>query len=95
MIGCGNEIVHIRRESSVGELAFAAAQPGEIEAQHRDAMGHQAVCDQPGRLVVLAAGEAMREQRHRADRSIGPIEQGCEFGTLSIGEIEPLGRHDS
>jgi hypothetical protein len=36
----------------------------------------------------------MREQSDRADRSLRTIEQCREFFTLSVSEIEALGRHD-
>ena len=42
MIGGGDQIVDIRRERGVGELALAGAEPGKIEAQHRDAVQLQA-----------------------------------------------------
>ena len=68
MIGRGDQIVDIRGECGVGEFALAGAEPGEIEAQHRDAVQLEPLGDMPRRPIALAAGEAMREQRHRADR---------------------------
>jgi hypothetical protein len=36
----------------------------------------------------------MREQRDRADWPVRPVEQCGKLFTLSIDEIEALGRHD-
>ena len=93
VIGGGDQIVDVRGERGVGELAFAGAEPGEIEAQHRDAVQLQAFGDAPRRLVVLAAGEAMRKQRHRAHRAVRPVEQRGELVALGVGEIEFFGGH--
>ena len=94
VIGGGDQIVDIRRERGVGELALAGAEPGEIEAQHRDAVQFQPLGNMPRRPVVLAAGEAMRKQRHRADRAIWPVKQRRERVALGVAEIEFLGGHD-
>ncbi len=93
MIRRGNEIVDIRRERGVGELALAGAEAGEIEAQHGDAVHLQAVGDAARRPVVLAAGEAVREQRHRARLAVRPVEQRRELLALGVGKIETFGRH--
>ena len=90
MIGGSDQIVDIRGESGVGELAFAGAEPGEIETQHGDAVKLQALGDVVRRPVVLAAGEAMREQRDRARRAIGPVEQRGKLLTLGVRKIEPF-----
>ena len=63
MIGGADEIGDVGRERRVGEIALAGAEPGEIEPQHRDALGRERRRDALGRQHVLAAGEAMREQR--------------------------------
>ena len=86
MIGGGDQIVDIRRKSGVGELAFAGAEPGEIEAQHGDAAQFQALRNQPRRLDVLAAGEAMREQRDGADRPLRPVEQRGKCSPCGLGK---------
>ena len=59
MLGGGDQVVDVRGKMRVGEFAFAAAQPGEIEAQHGDAGGGEPLGDALGRQDVLAAGEAM------------------------------------
>ena len=61
MIGGGDQILDVRRKMRVGEFAFAAAEPGEIEAQHGDAVDRQPLGDALGGKVVLAAGETVRE----------------------------------
>ena len=61
VIGSGNEIIDIRGESGVGEFAFTAAEPGEIETQYRDTVRSETARNQARRLVVFAAGKAMRE----------------------------------
>ena len=94
MIGGGDQIVDIRRERGVGKLALAGAEPGKIEAQHRDAIQLQPIGNMPRRPIALAASEAMRKQRHRADRAIGPVEQRCERVALGVAEIEFLGGHE-
>ena len=93
MIGGGDEIVDVRREMRVGEIALAGAQPGEIETQHRDALHRQPLGNPLGREVVLAAGEAMREQREGAGFAERQVEQRRQFLALGVGEIETLGVH--
>ena len=86
MIGGGDQIVDVRRERGVGELALAGAETGEVETQHGDAVQLQTFRNAPRRLVVLAAGEAMREQRHRAHRTVRPVEQRGQRVALGVAE---------
>ena len=80
MIGGADEIGDVGREGRVGKIALAGAEAGEVEPQHRDALGRQRHRDALGRQHVLAAGEAMREQRiGRATRAIGRIQRGGEL----------------
>src|SRR4029077_15653049 len=58
----GDEIVDVRGEVGVREIAFAAAEPGEVEAQPRDAALRERLADRGRRLALLGAGEAVREQ---------------------------------
>ncbi len=46
----------------IGKFAFAHAKTREIEAQHADAAHRQPLGNALGREVILAAGEAVREQ---------------------------------
>ena len=93
VIGGGDQIVDIRRERGIGELAFAGAEPGEIEAQHGDAVQGQPLGDAPRRAIVLAAGEAMGEQRHGADRTVRPVEQRGELVALLVAKVEFFSGH--
>jgi hypothetical protein len=93
MIGGGDQIIHVRGETGIGEVAFAGTQPGEIEAQHGNAMRCEVMRDETRRFVALAAGKAMREQSHCADRPIRPVKQRGEVVALAIGKIEAFGRH--
>ena len=63
MIGGAHEIGDVGGEVGIGEIAFAGAQSCEIEPQHRDAFCGKRHRDAFGSKHVLAAGEAMREQR--------------------------------
>ena len=94
VIGGGDQIVDVRRECRIGELTFAGAEPGEIEAQHGDAVKGQTFGNAPRRAIILAAGEAMGEQRHGADRTLRPVEQRGELVALLVAKIELLGGHE-
>ena len=48
MIGGGDQVVDVRGKMRVGEFAFAGAEPGEIEAQHGDAVHRQPLGDALG-----------------------------------------------
>ena len=48
MIGGGDQIVDVGGKMRVGEFAFAAAEPGEIETQHGDAVDRQPLGDALG-----------------------------------------------
>jgi hypothetical protein len=64
--GGGDKVGNVGREIRIGELAFARAKAGEVEAQRGDAVGGELLGDAARRKDVLAAGEAMGEQRKRA-----------------------------
>ena len=61
--GRTNEVGNVGREGRVGEIALAGAKAREIEPQHRDAACCQCCRNSFRRQHILAAGEAMREQR--------------------------------
>jgi hypothetical protein len=48
-----NEISDVRGEMRIGEIAFARAEPGEIEAQHRDAARGERLGNAPGCEAAL------------------------------------------
>jgi len=63
VIGGGNQVPQVRTEIGVGKVAVAGAEAGEVEAQRGDAACGEAGGDAARRNHVLAAGEAVREQR--------------------------------
>jgi hypothetical protein len=65
MVGSRHQIIDVGRKVGVGELAFAMAQTGKVEAQDRDPARRQACRDACGGKDVLGAGEAMGEEGHR------------------------------
>ena len=85
MIGGGDEIVDIGREMRVGEFALAAAESGEVEAQHGDPDHRQPLGDALGGEIVLAAGEAVREQREGRRLADRPVEQRRELVAAGLG----------
>ncbi len=58
----GDQIFHVGTEARIGEVAFAFAQAGEIEPQHRDPVPVELLADVDGCLDVLRAGEAVSEE---------------------------------
>ena len=93
MIGGGHQVVDVGRKMRVGEFALAAAQPGEVEAQHRDAVRRQPLGDRLGGAAVLAAGEAMREQREGGRLAQRQVEHRRQFLAFAIGKLELLAAH--
>jgi hypothetical protein len=73
-VGGSHQVLHVQREARVGEAALAVAEPGEVEAKHPDAHTGQLPCDAHGREVVLAAGEAVREERPTPLDALGQFE---------------------
>ena len=95
MIGGGDQIVDVRGKMRIGEFAFAAAQAGEIETQHGDAVHRQPLGDALGRQDILAAGETMRKQRKGGRFAERQIERRRKLFTFAIGEIEAFAAHGS
>ena len=93
MIGGAHEIGDVGGKGRVGEIAFAGAEPREIEPQHRDALCGQRHRDALGRQHVLAAGEAMREQRIGERLALGQVERGRKLVAAFAVELETFGRH--
>jgi hypothetical protein len=87
------QVGDIGGERRVGELAFARAKPGEIEAQHADAERGQRLRNAARRRHVLAAGEAMREQRIGLRLPGRHVEECREPLALGVDEVEPFGGH--
>ncbi len=55
------QIVDVRGKITVREIPVAVAQPGKIEAQHRDSSRRQRATDTGSGSDILAAGKAVRE----------------------------------
>jgi hypothetical protein len=94
-IGGAHQIGDIGGECRVGEIAFARSEPGEIEAQHADAFVCKRGRDTPCRQHILAAGEAMREQRVGLGLAVGQVERGGELHAAFTLELETFGAHGS
>ena len=88
-----HQVFDIGGERGVGELAAGMAETGEIEAQHGDAHAGKARGDAAGGGDVLAAGEAMREERGRQVRALGQVEAGGEVLARMAGEGEAIDGH--
>ena len=67
----GDQIVHVGREIGIGEIAFAAAQAREIEAQHRDPLFRKRASDVDRCLGIRGARKAVRKNGKRMGRSVG------------------------
>ncbi len=94
-VGGGHEVGDVGGEIRVGELAFAAAKPREVEAQYPDTRRGQPFGDASGCLNVLPASEAMGKQRIGAGFPRRPVDQPGEPLALGIGEFEAFARHFS
>ena len=94
MIGGGDQIVR-RSNENVVLAKSPSLEPSPVKSNRSTAMPCAASRrDAARRQPVLAAGEAMREQRHRPHRPIRPVEQSCELLAMCIDEIKTFGRHD-
>ena len=92
-VGRRHQVVDVRGEAGIGELAVAVPETGEVESQHRDVALGQPRGDPPGRRQVLRAGETMGEQGKSADRAERPVEPGGEAIPQCPGEVDTLGAH--
>ena len=82
---CQN-VVGVRREVRISELALAVAEPGEVEPEHAKPGVGQRGRDPRCRLDVLAAGEAVGKEGKGSRRPRGQVEAGGKFGVLTAGE---------
>ena len=57
--GCRQHVLHAAAESAVGDVASALPQPGEVEAQHANALTRKRTPDANRGKRLLRAGEAM------------------------------------
>jgi len=79
-VGGGHQVLDRRAERGVGGLVRGPARSGEVEAEHGHAPVGQAAGDPGGGGTILAAGEAVREQRDR--------------GRVTVREVQPPGQRD-
>ena len=93
MPGGAHEIGDVRRKRRIGKIAFAGAQASEVEPQHCDALGCQRHRDPLGGQHVLAAGEAVREQRIGQRLALGHIKRCRELMAADTRELETFSRH--
>src|SRR5262249_39266165 len=94
VIGGGDEIGDVGGEIRVGELALARAETGEVKAQHGNAARDQPVGDAFGRVNVLAAGEAVGEQREGTRRAGWAVQERGEALARCVREVETVRRHE-
>ncbi len=92
-VGGSDQVGDVGGEGGVLELAPRMAKPGEVEPQHRDALGGQARGDAARGGDVLAAGEAMGQHRGRKGGAIGQVEARGEQVPGMAGEGETFGWH--
>ena len=93
MVGSADQIGDVGRECRVGEIAFAGAEPRKVEPQHRDAFDCKRSGDPFRRQHVLAAGEAMREQRVGERLALRQIECCRQLLAIRAGELKTFGWH--
>jgi hypothetical protein len=91
--GGAQQIVDVRREGGVLELAARMPEPGEVETQDGDALGGQPLRDPPGRGDVLAAGEAMGKERGRQVRPLRQVQPRGEVMPGMSGKGETFCGH--
>src|SRR6185369_2763133 len=65
----------------------------EVEAQHGDAVVGERSRDAAGREDVLAAGEAVREERVSADVRVGRVDACGELVPVGAGELGAFASH--
>src|SRR5260221_1816584 len=93
MAGGSDEVGDIGGEVGIGELALARAEAGEVEAQRGDAVRGELLRDAARGEDVLAAGEAVREERVGGGRIVGRIEPRGELLAIRARERDALRLH--
>src|SRR5712664_694966 len=74
-------------------IAFAGPEPGEVEPQYRDALCRQRHRDAFRGQHVLAAGEAMREQRIAKRLALGQVQRCRQLLAFGARELEAFSWH--
>ncbi len=93
-VGGGDQVVDVGGEIAVGELALAAAEAGEVEAQHGDPGLRQCLRDERSGAGVLGAGKAMREQGIGHRISFRQVEAGRQTIAGAGVEVDRVARHE-
>jgi len=89
---CGEpEVVEVGGEVSVGEIAFARAEAGEVEPEDTDAMAVELGCNAPRGDDILGTSEAVSEQREGPWWAGGKVEPAGERSAEAAGEGHSLG----
>jgi len=86
-VGGRDQVVDVRREIGICEIAFAAAQPGEIEAQYRETALGERGADRGRRLGFLGAGETVGEDGVGERRARGGVEARGERRAECAGKL--------
>jgi len=91
--GRRDDVLHAAAESAVSEVATALTQPGEVEAQHADALAGERAPDANRGKRVLGAGEAMSKQRVVMRWPVGKVELADQTRSLLAFEFEQFVAH--
>ena len=92
-VGRRHEVVQVGREVGLREVPLALADPGEVEAEHRDPAVDQGAGDPSGGLQVLGAGEAVGEEGVGGGLGDGAFEAGGERAAVGAREPQVLSSH--
>jgi len=89
------ELLDVGREIGVGEIAVAASQTREVEAQDGDPASSHRTADARGCGDILTAGKTVREQRIPRDQDplLRRLQQTGEHLLVHVGELELYPSH--
>src|SRR6185312_5571356 len=85
-VGRADDVLDVRREVGVGELALARSEPGEVEPQHADPSVYEAARDPSRGGDFLRTREAVREQGVRHWVNLRTVEPAAQSVTARSGE---------
>jgi hypothetical protein len=92
-VGRSHQVIDVGAEVRVREVAAAAAEPGEVEAQHAVSAGGQRLGDGGRRLGVLGAGEAVGEDSPRTQIVVRRVQATRQGVAQAAREFDALARH--
>ncbi len=93
VLGRSDQVGDIGGETGTAEVAFTAAQPGEVEPQTGNAFTRQRARHADRRAALLGAGEAMREQRRPAHQPGRHFQRAGQLVPRIGGDRDRFGRH--